>query len=297
MRIGIGLPNAVPGTPADVLLDWAREGERCGFASLATTDRLVYDSYESLTTLAAAAAVTQRCTLLSAVLVAPLRPNAALLAKQAATVDRLSGGRLVLGLAVGLRPDDFAASGVPTAGRAQRFEQQLDEIGRIWTGERRGMAGAIGPAPTRPGGPELVLGGHAPAALARAARRGTGWMSGSGGTRMFAEGAAAVRSAWAQAARPGRPRLLALAYVALGADARAEAEDFVRSYYGFAPPYAEQVLRAAAIGDDAVRALVRDHEAAGCDDLVLVPCSARLEQVEQLAAVVAATSTAPVPRP
>jgi len=296
VRVGIGLPNAVPGTPADVLLAWAREGERCGFASLATTDRLVYDSYESLATLAAAAAVTQRCTLLSAVLIAPLRSNAALLAKQAATVDRLSGGRLVLGLAVGLRPDDFAASGIPTAGRAQRFEQQLDEIGRIWAGERRGMAGAIGPTPTLPGGPELVLGGHAPAALARAARRGTGWMSGSGGAGMFAQGAATVRAAWTEATRPGTPRLLALAYVALGAEARAEAERFVHSYYGFAPPLAEQVLRAAAIGDQAVRALIRDYSAAGCDDLVLLPCSPRLEQVEQLALITTA-ATATVAKP
>src|SRR5437870_799360 len=106
MRIGIGLPNTVPGTDGRLLLTWAQHADARAFSSLAVLDRYAYDSYEPLTTLAAAAAVTQRVRLATTIVIAPLR-NTALLAKTAAALDRLSGGRLVLGLAVGARADDY----------------------------------------------------------------------------------------------------------------------------------------------------------------------------------------------
>ncbi|HEY3609979.1 MAG TPA: LLM class flavin-dependent oxidoreductase, partial [Pseudonocardiaceae bacterium] len=267
------------------LVAWAVEGERAGFSTLATLDRMVYDSYECLTTLAAAAAVTERIRLTTAIMIAPLRTDTALLAKQAATVDRIADGRLVLGVAVGARPDDFTASGAAHRTRGRRLDHQLAELRQIWAGERRGFAGGIGPRPTRQGGPELVLGGHSPAAIARAAAHGDGWISGSGGPGMFAGGAAAVRAAWRDAARPGRPRLLALAYFALGDDAQAAATEHLHDYYGFAPPYAQLVANNAAVGADGVAATVDAFERAGCDELIMVPCSAGIEQVKLLSAV------------
>src|SRR2546423_11005399 len=112
MEIGIGLPAAIPGVDGRTVIEWARRADAQGFSWLGVIDRLVYPNYEPLIALAAAAAVTQRARLVTAVLLAPLHANSALLAKQAATIDRLSGGRLVLGLGVGSRPDDFDASGV-----------------------------------------------------------------------------------------------------------------------------------------------------------------------------------------
>lgn len=285
MEIGLGLPTSVPGTAGRDLVNWAIEGERAGFSTLATLDRLVYDNYECLTTLAAAAAVTERIRLTTAIMIAPLRTDTALLAKQAATVDRIADGRLVLGVAVGARPDDFTASGAAHRTRGRRLDHQLAELRQIWAGERRGFAGGIGPRPTRQGGPELVLGGHSPAAIARAAAHGDGWISGSGGPGMFAGGAAAVRAAWRDAARPGRPRLLALAYFALGDDAQAAATEHLHDYYGFAPPYAQLVANNAAVGADGVAATVDAFERAGCDELIMVPCSAGIEQVKLLSAV------------
>src|SRR3954463_16261057 len=111
MDVGIGLPNAVRGVDRRGIVEWAQRAEEAGFSTLGTIDRIVYPNYESLIALAAAAAVTERIGLATDILIAPLRRSTALLAKQAATVDSLSGGRLVLGLAPGGREDDYEISG------------------------------------------------------------------------------------------------------------------------------------------------------------------------------------------
>ena len=200
MDIGIGLPNTVPGTEGRRLIDWAKNAEGAGFSTLGTIGRIVYQNYEELVALSAAAAVTSRIRLTTSVLLAPLYSNTALFAKQAASLDRLSGGRLVLGLGLGGRDDDFAASALPTTGKGRRLDQQLTEMKRIWSGERYGYAGAIGPEPVRRGGPELILGGSAEASFRRVALLGDGWIMGGGTPDMFAQGAARASR------RPGRRR-------------------------------------------------------------------------------------------
>ncbi len=109
MKIGIGLPATIPGVNGQLVLNWARKADAGPFSSLAMLDRMVFPNYEPLTTLAAAAAVTQRVRLMTTVLITTLR-NAGILAKQAATIDALSNGRLTLGLGVGAREDDFRAA-------------------------------------------------------------------------------------------------------------------------------------------------------------------------------------------
>ena len=116
MQIGIGLPSAIRGVESGLILDWAKRADAGPFSSLGTIDRIVYPSFEPLVSLAAVAAVTQRIGLMTTVLLAPTR-NAGILAKQAATLDALSGGRLTLGLGVGRREDDFRA--VPASFRTR----------------------------------------------------------------------------------------------------------------------------------------------------------------------------------
>ncbi len=122
MEVAIGLPATIPGVEREQLLEWARRADARGFSSLATLDRIVYPNYEPLIALAAAAAVTERIGLMTAILIAPYRANAALVAKQAATLHHLSNGRLALGVAVGGREDDYTASGVDfhTRGESSR---------------------------------------------------------------------------------------------------------------------------------------------------------------------------------
>ncbi|MGA8460130.1 MAG: LLM class flavin-dependent oxidoreductase, partial [Streptosporangiaceae bacterium] len=99
MDIGIGLPSTIPGIPGRLILDWASASEQAGFSSLGTLDRVVYGNLETVPVLAAAAAVTERIGLTTAILIGPYRGNGALLAKQLATVDAIAGGRLRVGIA------------------------------------------------------------------------------------------------------------------------------------------------------------------------------------------------------
>jgi alkanesulfonate monooxygenase SsuD/methylene tetrahydromethanopterin reductase-like flavin-dependent oxidoreductase (luciferase family) len=286
MDVAIGLPNAIPGTAGRTLVEWAERAEQAGFSSLGTIGRLVYSSYDDLIALAAAAAVTERIRLTTSILVAPLHANAALLAKQAASLDRLSGGRLVLGLAIGSRDDDYHASGLPAKGRGRRLDAQLEEMKRIWSGDERGIAGAIGPPPVRDGGPELILGGQGEPTFRRVARFGDGWMHSGGPPEAFSELAAAVDRVWHDAGRSGEPRKLAQAYFALGPNARQAADSYIKSYYAWLGPIADQIAAGTLVTKEMVRSHVAALEQSGCDELIIIPCSPELDEVSRLAEAV-----------
>src|SRR5215212_9875927 len=147
MDIGIGLPATIPGTSGSLVLDWAKRADSGPLSSLGILDRMVYPNYDPLITLAAGAAVTSRVRLMTTVLLAPLR-GAGVLAKQAATIDALLGGRLTLGLGVGGRKDDFHAAPASFHDRARRFEEQLELMTRVWSGQPvSDEVGPIGPPP------------------------------------------------------------------------------------------------------------------------------------------------------
>ena len=193
----------------------------------------------------------------------------------------MSGGRLVLGAAVGGREDDFTASGVDFHTRGRRFDEMLDEWGRIWAGEDFGTAGAIGPVPPG-GGPPVLIGGRVDKAFERAADH-AGWAMGGGSPEQFTQGAAKLLAAWEAAGREGEPRTLALAYFALGDGAKAAADRYLLDYYGFLGDAAAMVAGSAATDAATVAGYVEAFRQAGCDELVLFPCDPDPGQVDLLA--------------
>src|SRR3954471_10836314 len=259
MDVGIGLPNAVRGVDRAGIVEWAIRAERAGFSTLGTIDRIVYPNYESLIALAAAAALTERIRLATDILIAPLRANTALLAKQAATINDLSDGRLVLGLAVGGRPDDYEVSDIDFRRRGRTFERQLSELARHWSGET-----GVGPVSR----PTLLIGGSSEAALARVARHGDGWTMGGGGPDAFAAALPTLEDAWRAEGRDGQPRTMVLAYFALGEQAEQQARGALGDYYGFAGEYAERIVAGAATDEAAVREQTAAFERSGVDELV-----------------------------
>jgi alkanesulfonate monooxygenase SsuD/methylene tetrahydromethanopterin reductase-like flavin-dependent oxidoreductase (luciferase family) len=280
--IGLGLPTTVPDLEGPELLDWARGAEECGFDSIAVLDRLVWDNAESLVTLAAAAAVTERVRLVTTVLLAAYRDSVALLAKQLATIDRLSRGRLVLGVAAGGREDDFTAAGAPYAARGRRLDAMLTELRATWTDPGSRLA-SVGPKPWN-GGPPLLVGGHSAAAMRRAAEHGTGWIAGGSSVTSYPVLVDRARQEWAARGRTDQPRMVALSYVALGPDGRERATRYLGGYYGFARAKAEQAAAGVLTDPDAVHAAVAGYAAAGCDELVFFPCDAEPERVRDIAA-------------
>jgi alkanesulfonate monooxygenase SsuD/methylene tetrahydromethanopterin reductase-like flavin-dependent oxidoreductase (luciferase family) len=278
MDVGIGLPNATPDVTAAQLVEFGRAAEAEGFPSLGALDRVVYHSYDALITFAAIAGVTERIRLTSAVILAPLR-STPILAKQAAAVQELSGGRLVLGFGLGARDDDYETSDIAMEAKGKRFSEQLEELKQIWNGESRGHAGAIGPTPDP--APKILIGGGVDASFKRAAKYGAGWIMGGGTPEQFAEGRAKTIEAWKEAGREGEPYTAALAYYSLGEGSQ-RGVDNVRDYYDWLGEYGDQIAASVATDADTVKQYVSAFEEAGCDELFLFAGTADLDQVTQL---------------
>ncbi len=283
MKIGIGLPNTIPGTPGRLLLEWARRAEERGFSTLATLDRIAYPSYESLATLAAAGAVTERIGLMTNILLAPTR-NPILLAKEAASVDQLSGGRLVLGLGVGTRRDDFVAAERSFEDRGKRFDQDLELMHEAWRGEAVG--GCERPPSPRPASGDrvsILIGGTHDAAIERAARWGIGWTAGGAAADQVGPFAVRVRAAWREAGREGDARIVALSYFSMLDDRIEDSKASLLDYYTYLGEWSSGIAEGAPRGVAGVQDTVKRFEDAGVDELVFDPTVPDLREVDLLA--------------
>ena len=276
MNVGVGLPAGISGAAGPLIVEWARQADAGPFSSLGVLDRLVYASYEPLTSLAAAAAVTRRVRLVTMIVIGPLR-HTVMLAKMAASLDALSNGRLTLGLAVGARQEDYAAAGVDYHSRGRRLTEQLILLRNTWE------EAVIGPEPAQSGGPPLLVGGLSDQGFARVARYADGYVHGGGPPKTFARAADKARAAWSDAGRPGQPQLWAQGYFALGDEAAAAGARYLRDYYAFTGPFADKIAAGLLTTPQAIAQFLRGYAEAGCDEMVLLPTVADLEQLHQLA--------------
>ncbi|MGY1683415.1 LLM class flavin-dependent oxidoreductase [Geodermatophilus sp. SYSU D01176] len=284
MEIGIGIPNSVRGTTGAQLLEWARRADAAGFSSLSSIGAVSYPSYEELTVFAAAGAVTERIRFFPNVLISPARSTAEL-AKQAATVQELTGGRLTLGLGVGWREADYTLTGRDFAGRGRLFDQQLADLRRAWAGEPL-VEGTCPAAPEigSPGVPVLV-GGNTDAAIRRTVEHGIGWTAGGLPPEATAPFIERVRAAWAEAGREGSPRIAALNYFSLG-DTEEQSRAYLRDYYEpMGRETAEYIAGSAHRSPQAIKEVIAAFAEIGVDELVLDPTVSDPAQVEMLAEV------------
>lgn len=207
-----------------------------------------------------------------------------LLAKQAATLDQISGGRLVLGVGAGIRPDDFSVTGTNYHDRGKRLDKGLELMQQAWRGETvAGSSQPITPRPVNGQSIPIMVGGQSDNAVRRAARFGIGYTLGSGSPDTLKSLMQRVDAAWKDAGREGRPQYRALSYFALGEDAAAEAEQNILGYYGEWGPR----IWAAAIKTPAqAKERVQLFEAVGCDELIVFMTSPSLEQADRLAGAV-----------
>jgi probable F420-dependent oxidoreductase len=236
MIIGCGAPVAGAWATPGYLGDFAERAERAGYASLWTFQRLlvpegstmepVYQSVlDPMVALGFAAARTSRIRLGVALVNLPF-VSPTLLAKQAASVDVLSGGRLDLGLGIGWMPEEFIASGAGTARRGARTEEYLAVLRTLWADDISSFNGEFYtippgrqyPKPVQQPGPPVLLGGMSRPAMERAGRVADGWITSSRADLSAIKEAATVIQDTAAAAGRGPVRIICRGVVLAGGD-------------------------------------------------------------------------------
>ena len=250
-------------------------------------ERVTYPSHSWIVELSAAAAITQRVRLWTTIIVLPAH-DAVDVAKQLASVDQLSAGRLTVGIGVGGREHDYRAINGSFDRRWSRMDEQVETMRRVWSGEPP-FEGAdpVGPPPAQAGGPPFVAGAMGPKALARAAK----WAIGvDDGSTVFGIDPAAtdaaftrIRDAWFAEGRSDAPHISASLWYALGDGAQERLYDYGYSYMKI---FGEQVgtMMAGMLSTstaESLRQSVSTLESLGCDELFLVPTTTDVTELNR----------------
>jgi alkanesulfonate monooxygenase SsuD/methylene tetrahydromethanopterin reductase-like flavin-dependent oxidoreductase (luciferase family) len=287
MKIGICLPYMKAGLTREDYLRWFRAVDEGPFHSISCGERVHGPSYDMRVVLAAAAAATNRVEITPTLYVLPMH-SAVRVAKEIATLDILSGGRVKqVALGYGGRSQDYEAVGASYQGRYGRMDKQVETMKEVWRGrELVPGAGGIGPVPTTSDGPRLLAGALGPKSIERCARWADGLYAWSGnGEQGELENAFAVAdAAWQRAGREQAPYRMGGFWFTLADDGARKLYDYVYDYLAIAGTeiatmMAESVHRS---GEDAVEAALDNAQAAGCEEVFLVPATAELEELERL---------------
>jgi alkanesulfonate monooxygenase SsuD/methylene tetrahydromethanopterin reductase-like flavin-dependent oxidoreductase (luciferase family) len=280
----------------DTLERWARAIDEGPFSSLCFGERMAFANPHSLTLLGAVAAWTSRVPIVTTVLVPQLH-DPVTLAKALATADRLSGGRLTVGVGVGGREEDYRAAGADPA--TQTMQQMADRVAvmrRVWAGEDvTGATLPVGPPPLQAGGPPVHVGTMGP----RTVRHAAAWAQGLAGVTLDLDpaGVAALfdtaRAAWAEAGKPA-PHLATSFWFALDdgeGSARTQVHRHLRHYMNWIPVDLVDAM-APTTGYAGTLAGLREvllrMADAGADEVQLIPTGSDVAQVEAVAELAAA---------
>jgi len=292
MKIGMNLPVMVPGLDRDLILEWSRRIDAGPYSSLAAGERITFPNPEVMVTMSAAAAVTERVRLALTVIVLPMH-SSVLMAKQLATLDVISRGRLTLGVGVGAREEDFRAVGVPfDSKRLGQMERQLALMRRVWAGENvvEGALRPVEPLPVQKGGPEILAGSLFPQSIRRAAR----WADGICGfsfepaPQEIETAFNIARAAWKEAGRTTPPRLVTGCWFALGEAARAQLDEYLHRYLNFLGTEVAALIAAEAkmTSTRALKDVIRKLSDLGADELLLVPTTSDPDELHRVADII-----------
>jgi alkanesulfonate monooxygenase SsuD/methylene tetrahydromethanopterin reductase-like flavin-dependent oxidoreductase (luciferase family) len=287
MKIGVCLPYLKAGVTREDYLHWFQRIDQGPFHSLSCGERVNGPSYDMGSLLAAAAVATERVEINATLYVLPMH-SAVRVAKEIATIDVLSGGRVKrVTLGYGGRPQDYEAMGAAYIGRYGRMDRQVEVLRRVWKQEQIVEGGEpIGPLPLHDGGPELLAGVFGPQALARCARWADGiyaW-SGNGEAAELQTLFDRADAAWKEAGRDSRPYRLGGFWFTLADDGKQRMYDYVYNYLAIA---GDEIATAMAgmvhrHNADAINAALDNAEEAGCEEVFLVPATADIAEVDRL---------------
>ncbi|MCA9512434.1 MAG: LLM class flavin-dependent oxidoreductase [Myxococcota bacterium] len=292
MDVAICIPYMERDYDRRTTLDWCRLVDDGPFSTLSCGERVTSYTQHMTVILSAAAALTKRVRINPSLYVLPAH-DATWVAKEIATLDVLSGGRLTVTVGVGGREHDYRAVNAPFAGRHQRLDEQVAHMKRLWAGEPP-FEGCdpVGPTPVQAGGPPLLSGSMGPKAMARAAK----WAAGvygftlNGNPETAKNGFAMADAAWKAAGRSDAPfRATGFWYSLSPDDAQGKLVRYVHDYMKI---QGDAVAKAVAgtmrtSSADAVRKALDDIEATGCQECFLVPATLELAEVERAAEIVA----------
>jgi alkanesulfonate monooxygenase SsuD/methylene tetrahydromethanopterin reductase-like flavin-dependent oxidoreductase (luciferase family) len=291
MEVGICLPYMEHDFGREEILAFCRAADDGPWSSLSCGERITGYTLEMRTMLSAAAAVTGRLRIMPSLYVLPMH-SAVWAAKEIATLDVISGGRVTVCVGVGGREVDYRAVGASFARRHARMDEQIATMRAVWAGEPPLEGGdEVGPRPVQEGGPPILAGAMGPKAMRRAAE----WAD---GVYTFSMGGHAdeirrmldmADAAWAEAGRSTPPRKLGGFWYSLSDDAESALKSYVHRYLAvFGDAAARSIAKTMTrFTEDAVRDSLEGMRAAGCDEVVLSPCTADRAEIERAAGLIA----------
>ena len=291
MKVGVCLPYMERELDRDIMLYWMRAIDNGPFESLTCGERITSYTVEMRTILGAAAAVTERVRIVPSLYVLPMH-NAVWAAKEIATLDVMSNGRVTLCVGVGGRPMDYEAVGASFEKRHARMDEQIAAMKKIWQGVPPLEGGdPVGPTPVQAGGPPILAGTMGPKATRRAAEWADGlymW-SGNGQKQDIANMIKQADGCWEDAGRDTKPTRITGFWASLADNAAERLPAYVYDYIKvLSPEFAAAMSKGMdRCTPDRINASLDAMEELGCEETYLVPATCDLADIDRLSELVA----------